>query len=139
MKRLISVFVVLVLAGGLVAGLAAGRAAAVPKHRSATVTGSVGICGGPAPGRCRTERVGFCQQPQGCVTTDRVRALNRQGQRVATRKLRGARFTLHLAPGRYTIELLGDGKHVHGKVMQSKKIRARAHHTTVVRFVFNVP
>jgi len=58
---------------------------------------------------------------------------------MATRKLHNARFTLHIAPGRYTIELLGDGKHVHGKVMQSKKITAQAHRTTVVHFVFDVP
>jgi hypothetical protein len=58
---------------------------------------------------------------------------------VLTRKLRSARFTLHLRPGRYTLELLGDGKRVHGRVMQRKRILARPHHTTVVRFVFNVP
>jgi hypothetical protein len=40
---------------------------------------------------------------------------------------------------RYTIELLGGGKRVHGRIMQRKKVTARAHRSVVVRFLFAVP
>ena len=46
---------------------------------------------------------------------------------------------MHLVPGRYTIQLLGDGKRVHGRIMQRKKVTVRAHRIAVVRFVFGVP
>jgi hypothetical protein len=42
-------------------------------------------------------------------------------------------------PGRFTIELLADGKRVRGQVMQRKKVWARAHRTTSVHFFFAVP
>jgi hypothetical protein len=35
--------------------------------------------------------------------------------------------------------LLGDGKRVHGRVMQRKKVWARANRSTHVRFFFAVP
>jgi hypothetical protein len=84
-------------------------------------------------------KVGFCQPPTGCVTTHRVAAVNAAGRRVATRRLRHGRFRLSLVPGHYTIELLGDGRNVHGQVMQRKKVWARAHRTTTVPFQFDVP
>jgi hypothetical protein len=37
-----------------------------------------------------------------------------------------------------TVELLGDGKKVHNRVIRRQKITARAGHTTVVAFVFSV-
>jgi hypothetical protein len=46
---------------------------------------------------------------------------------------------MRLAPGRYTIELLGDGKHVHRRVLQQRKVTARAHHTAIVSFFFAFP
>jgi hypothetical protein len=46
---------------------------------------------------------------------------------------------LHLVPGRYTLELLGDGKRVHGRVMQRKRVMAQANRTTHVIFSFIVP
>jgi hypothetical protein len=101
--------------------------------------GYVQVCGGPAPGRCSVETIGFCQAPQGCVTSDRVIAVSQAGRAVATQRLRHARFRLHLAPGRYTIELVGDGKHVHGRVMQRKTVIATSHRITVIRFFFAVP
>jgi hypothetical protein len=73
------------------------------------------------------------------VTSDRVAAVNASGRRVATQRLHRGRFELRLVPGRYTIELLGDGKRVHGQVMQRKKVWARAHRTTTVSFLFAVP
>jgi len=107
--------------------------------RNATVAGYVQVCGGPAPGRCFIETIGFCQAPEGCVTSNRVTAVGRAGRLVASQKLHHARFRMHLAPGRYTIELVGDGNHVHGRVMQRKTVIAKSHRTTVVRFFFAVP
>jgi hypothetical protein len=114
-------------------------AAAHAPRRNATVAGYVQLCGGPAPGRCFIETIGSCQAPEGCLTSDRVTAVSEAGRTVATQRLHHARFRLHLAPGRYTIELQGDGKHVHGRVMQRKTAIARSHRTTVVRFFFAVP
>lgn len=131
-----------VLAGGLTAS---GSAAAVtgspaaPRRHTAVVSGYVQLCGGPAPGRCWKGEAGFCEAPRGCVTSDRVAAVNAAGRRVATQKLHHGRFKLDLVPGRYTIELLGDGRRVHGQVMQRKKIWARAHRTTAVHFFYAVP
>jgi hypothetical protein len=52
---------------------------------------------------------------------------------------RHARFRLNVSPGDHTIELLADGKHVHGQVPQTKHVQARAGHTSAVVFLFNVP
>ena len=84
-------------------------------------------------------RLGFCQAPEGCVTSDRVMAVGEAGRLVASQRLHHARFRMHLAPGRYTIELVGDGKHVHGRVMQRKTVIATSHRITVIRFFFAVP
>jgi hypothetical protein len=46
---------------------------------------------------------------------------------------------MRLAPGRYTVELLGGGAQVHNRVMQRKHVTARAHRTVVVPFEFDVP
>ncbi len=132
--------VLLAALGSLGAGHTVGASAAThPTRRTAVVAGYVQLCGGPAPGRCWKGEIGFCQASKGCVTSDRVAAVNAAGRRVATEKLRHGRFTLRLAPGRFTIELLGDSKRVHGQVMQRKKVRARAHRTTTVPFSFAVP
>ena len=114
-------------------------ALANPPARNATVAGYVQVCGGPAPGHCFIETIGFCQAPEGCVSSDRVMAVGPAGRVVASQKLHRARFRMHLAPGRYTIELVGDGKHVHGRVMQRKAVIAKSLQTTVVRFFFAVP
>lgn len=105
----------------------------------AVITGFVQVCGGPAPGRCRVEKIGLCARPRRCVTSDRVAAINSRGRRVAAAKLSRGRFRLVLPPGRYTIRLLGDGKRVHGRVLQRKRVIARAHRTAAIRFRFNVP
>jgi hypothetical protein len=130
---------VLLVACGLMAAAPGVSLAARSARRTAVVSGYVGWCGGPAPGRCQRGNVGFCQAPQGCVTTHRVAAVNWNGRRVAVQRLRHGRFSLRLPPGRYTLELLGDGRTVRGRVMERKKVTARAHRTTYVRFVFNVP
>jgi hypothetical protein len=107
--------------------------------RPATVSGYVRVCGGPAPGGCRIETFGDCTPPNGCVTTNRVAAIDANGRQVAVQRLKHARFRMRLAPGRYTIELLGGGRRIHRRVMQRKQVAARAGHTVVVRFVFDVP
>jgi hypothetical protein len=108
-----------------------------PKH--AIVAGYVQVCGGPAPGGCRIGKLGLCQPPRGCVTTDRVAAINSSGRRVAVAKLIRGRFRLALQPGPYTIELLADGKHLRGRILQRKRAVARRHRTATVRFFFAVP
>jgi hypothetical protein len=134
------VSVLLAALGGLAAALTVGAlAAARPAGRTAVVSGYVRLCGGPAPGRCWKGEIGFCEAPKGCVTSDRVAAVNASGRRDATQRLLHGRFKLRLVPGRYTIELLGDGKRVRGEVMQHKKVWARARRTTTVRFLFDVP
>ncbi len=107
--------------------------------RNAVIAGYVQVCGGPAPGRCRVEKIGLCTQPRGCVTSDRVAAIDSRGRRVAVGKLKRGRFRLLLTPGHYTIELLGDGRHVHGRVIQRRRATARAHRTATIRFAFDVP
>ena len=141
MARIVRIVSVLTLAVGALAGvLSAGSSAAVrPARRTAIGAGYVQLCGGPAPGRCWKGGIGFCDASQGCVTSDRVAAVNSAGRRVATQRLHRGRFQLRLVPGHYTFELLGDGKRVHGKVMQRKQAWARAHRTTHVRFFFAVP
>lgn len=139
-QRVRIVSILLAASGLLAAGLTVSALAADGQaRRTAVVSGYVQLCGGPAPGRCWKGKVGFCQAPKGCVTSDRVTAVNTAGHRVATERLHRASFKLHLVPGRYTIKLLGDGKRVHGKVMQRKKVFARAGRTTTVRFLFAVP
>jgi hypothetical protein len=127
--------VLLVSAANTIRSVALANAPA----RNATVAGYVQVCGGPAPGGCFIETIGFCQAPEGCVSSDRVTAVGQAGRLVASQKLRSGRFRMRLAPGRYTIELVGDGKHVHGRVMQRKPVIAKSHRTTVVRFFFAVP
>lgn len=123
---------------GIVA-TASARVPAQPPSRDAVVSGYVRVCGGPAPGGCRIEMFGVCEEHKGCVTSHRVAAINASGQQVAVQRLRHARFHMRLAPGRYTLRLLGGGSREHHRVMAQKQVTARAHRTVVVRFIFDVP
>jgi hypothetical protein len=124
---------VLAVCGMLAAGFSAGSSAAGRRaNRNARVVGYVQVDGAPAG-------IGVCAAPQGCVTADRVAAVGSDGHRVATVHLQDHRFTVRLVPGRYTLELLGDGKHVHGQVFERQKVRALAHHTAHIIFRFDFP
>lgn len=118
---------------------AGARVPAQSPSRDAVVSGYVRVCGGPAPGGCRIETFGVCEEHKGCVTSHRVAAIDASGRQVAVQRLRHARFHMRLAPGRYTLELLGGASRVHRRVMQRKQVTARAHRTVVVRFIFDVP
>jgi hypothetical protein len=107
------------------------------KDRTATVAGYIRLCGGPAPGHCFIEVFGSCAPA--CMRADRIAVTDSSGRVVARQKLRRARFRLLLAPGRYTIELLGDGKHIHGRVLQTRRVTARAHRRVDVVFFFAIP
>lgn len=107
--------------------------------RDGIVAGYVRVCGGPAPGGCRIETFGICQPPEPCVSTDRVAVTDTRGRQVAEQSLRRARFRVRLRPGAYTVVLLGDGKGIHGRVIQRRQVTARAHHTATVAFFFAVP
>jgi hypothetical protein len=106
----------------------------------ATVTGDVKLCGGIALGPpCRISTIGICPTSSGpCFTSDSIVIIGDDGRQTARQKLRRARFRLTVIPGDYTVELLGGGKRVHDRVIRRQKIRARAHHTVVVAFVFEV-
>jgi hypothetical protein len=110
-----------------------------PRRRTAAVAGYVQRCAGRAARRCSIGIRQVCRQHVGCVTPDRVVAVNTHGRRAADEKLRHARFYLRLVPGRYSIELLGDGKRVHGRIVQRRTITVRARQTVTVRFRFAVP
>ena len=101
--------------------------------------GYVQVCGGPAPGPCLIKVLEICQVPKPCLTTNRVAVIDVHGRRVAQQKLRHARFNLQLRPGTYTVELLGDGNKIRGRILQRQKVTARPHHTAVVRFMFAIP
>lgn len=125
-------------------GLRAYRSIVVVTGRSrprrlGTLAGSVQLCGGPAPGRCKVETMGSCQPPEGCVSSDSVLVRTPEGARVAQRRLQDARFHLRLRPGRYEVELIGGGKHVRGEVMERRQATVRAGHRTSVRFRFSIP
>ncbi len=108
--------------------------------RPARIDGDVWLCGGPAPGRCRTETLTVCgPTATQCFTTDRVTISKRAGGLVETVKLHQGRFAATVPPGRYRVSLLGDGSRVHGKVLQTKAVTARAGRTATVRFLIAVP
>ena len=108
-------------------------------NRSAALAGLVELCRAPATGRCRIQPVRTCQENRGCVTADRVAAIDSNGRRAGVQRLNHARFRIVLAPGHYTLELLGDGPRIRARVMQRKSVTARPQHTTAVRFIFSVP
>ncbi|MHB8691801.1 MAG: hypothetical protein ACYDHH_11180 [Solirubrobacteraceae bacterium] len=103
-----------------------------------TIAGELQVCGGPAPGRCRVENFTICGPPSGCVTADRVLVV-RDGAKVASARLRHGRFSVIVQPERYTVELLGDGRRVHGNVLQQKTVNAAKWRTTRVKFGIEVP
>lgn len=111
----------------------------VPVPADAMITGHVERCGGPAPGRCRVGTITVCGPPTGCVTDDRIAIVNRSGRRVAVIRLRHARFRAELPPGHYTVRLLGDGPHVHGRVLQTVHVVAKPGRTAAAVLMIAVP
>jgi hypothetical protein len=107
-----------------------------PPTPTTVIAGYVQVCRGPAPRSLRAIRI--YSPAGGYVVSDRVAAVNAAGRVVSVEKLNHGRFRLRLAPGRYTIELVGDGKHVHGRVLHRRKITARADHTASARFFFAI-
>ncbi len=127
----------LAIALGVAGPVARSQSRSVP-HRNATITGYVRLCGGPPPGRCFIETLSVCQAPAGCLTTDRAAVLDADGRRVAAQRLHHARFRLRVVPGRYTVELIGDGKRVHHQVMQRRHVSVRAGRKVLVQFFFAI-
>jgi FG-GAP-like repeat len=106
-----------------------------PRSRAAVVAGSVRECAGPRLRRCSIRLGHVCRPRVGCMTPDRVAAIDALGEEVADQKLKHARFDLRLVPGHYTIELLGDGKRVHRHVLRRRTIILRVRQTATVRFL----
>jgi hypothetical protein len=129
--------VFVVIASVVVGPVSRSESRSVPNRRS-TITGYVRLCGGPAPGRCFVATFGVCQAPVGCVTTDRVAVLDADGRQVAAQRLHHARFHVRVRPGRYTVELIGDGRRVHRQVMQRRHVSVRPGGQAVARFFFAV-
>jgi len=110
-----------------------------PAKRDATISGYVRLCGGPAPGRCWDGSIGTCTRGGGCVTTDRIAVLDGGGKVVARARLRHGRFRVSVPAGDYVVRLLADGRQVHGRIVQTRRVTVRAGHTATVRFQFDVP
>jgi hypothetical protein len=115
------------------------RTSGPPPARNATITGYVRLCGGPAPGRCWKGSIGSCSPGQGCVTTDRIAVIDDTGATVARARLRHGRFTVRVPAGRYRVELLSDGRHVHGRIVATRAVTAVGGQTATVKFQFDVP
>jgi hypothetical protein len=125
---------------GLDARVVAQLKSFVPIASPAKIAGHVQICGGPAPGGCRTDTFTDCQgSSANCATTDRVAIYTEAGRRVEIVRLRHARFSVQLKPGSYVLKLLEDGAHIHGRVLESLKIKAVSGHTSTVTFGISVP
>jgi hypothetical protein len=114
-------------------------AAAAPVAATATLAGHVRLCGGPEPGGCWVQSIRYCRSGEGCLTSRQVAVIDVNGQRVALAKLHHARFRVKLVPGRYTVQLLGDGPHVHDRVMQTRNVFVAAGQTTEGDFLFAIP
>jgi hypothetical protein len=115
------------------------RTSGPPPARNATISGYVRLCGGPAPGRCWNGAIGTCSPGRGCVTTDRIAAIDDGGAIVGRARLHRGRFTVKVPAGRYTIELLADGRTVHGRVTATRIVTAVGGQTATVQFRFDVP
>jgi hypothetical protein len=111
----------------------------LPPARRGVLSGYVERCGGPYPGGCSIAPIDTCTPGGSCYRSDRVSVTTAAGAAVASTRLRGARFTLALKPGRYVLRLLGDGPKIHGRVLQTRRATVRAGHTTSVRFFFAFP
>lgn len=101
-----------------------------------TIVGRLRVCGGPAPGGCHPTRGITSCGAHGCVHADQVAILHSLGAQYPNVKLRRGRFTVRVEPGRYRLALLVDGRHVHGKVVQTAKARVR--NGRVTRVVFRI-
>lgn len=86
---------------------------------SARVVGRVELCGGKAPGRCRS-------------ANGRVTVKDASGRQVATHRTEHAKFEFSLTPGRYTVRavILGD--------QTSRSVVAVANETTHASLVFEL-
>lgn len=100
-----------------------------------TIAGRLKLCGGPAPGRCSTSSYGACSGSR-CFTADQVGIEHARGAQYPNVRVRRGRFTVRVEPGRYRLVLYGDGRHVHGKVLEAIRVRVRLGHTT--RAVFEI-
>ncbi|HWF55185.1 MAG TPA: hypothetical protein VG223_11180 [Solirubrobacteraceae bacterium] len=90
------------------------------------ILGTVDVCGGKAPGRCRLGT--RCGAATRCREADRV-VLVRAGAVIASARLRSAHFSWLAQPGRYMVLLLGARS---GRVLLSDRITVREARTTKV-------
>jgi hypothetical protein len=86
---------------------------------SARVVGRVELCGGKAPGGCRSANA-------------RVTVKDASGLRVATHRTEQARFEFSLTPGRYTLRAVISGDQT------SRWVVAVANETTHANLVFEL-
>lgn len=112
MWRRVVLVVLLTAAAALTVALSAGAAT----RHDARVVGHIRLCGGPAPGRCSSQR--------GVVSVYRRHHL------VARQHSAHGRFRFNLAPGRYTLTARSSGAHC-----PSRHVHARAHRTVRANIV----
>ena len=103
------------------------------------VSGVVRVCGGPRPGGCHVGAFTDCTAGRGCATTDAVRVVGLDGRTLVTVPLRRGRFHARLAPGRYRLKLLADGRRIHARVVQAATVTVVAGQTVAVTFGVSVP
>ncbi len=143
-----------VLAAWVSGAFASSSPAGVRRHVGASVAtvdnGSIKglreLCGGPYTGTTKphcgvaTKRWAVCVESSDgtatCQYLDRAAALNANGQRVRTARIKHGRFWMHLAPARYKVEFLFTSKHTKPAVAAGGTfhVKVRAGRVTTVVF-----
>ena len=104
---------------------------------TAAITGQLKLCARHAPGRCRVGSFRVCGPVHGCFSVDRVRIVDTSGA-FAGARLRHRRFSVIVAHGHYTVELLEDRPRVSGRVLESRSVTARRYGVAHLTFRIDV-
>jgi hypothetical protein len=104
----------------------------------AAITGRLDLCARHAPGRCRVGSFTVCGPVRGCASIDRVRIVG-SASAFAGASLRRGRFSVVVAPGHYTVELLEDGPRVRGRVIECQSVTVHRYGVAHVTFKIAVP
>ncbi len=103
-----------------------------------TIRGRLEICGGPAPGGCRTTTSsGVCVRSR-CLHAAQVAIRHAVGSQYPNVQLHRGHFTARVAPGRYNLSLLATGRLGNARVLATARVRVRLHRTTPTAFRLSV-
>jgi hypothetical protein len=103
-----------------------------------TVMGRLELCTAHAPRRCTVGSTIVCGARCGCVRPYAVRFVGSAGI-VRTVPLHRGRFRLVVAPGHYTVELLGDGPRVRERVLRRRTVSVGRYGVAHLTFRITVP